>query len=484
MFVRIREAVKLWAPRGRARVVAGVLLVAIAMVLAHHVLHQLTRTQAPGMWHDSLTFNDIAAQPLSLAHLFYPKPFVAPFVERLVGEPPAIARFQIALDFCAWATLAVALVLALRTWRARAIGVIACGAFVLAPVRVGFMTIIASEPIDDALRTFAIALAVAAVAATPRPMLRNALAVALVVVTAAWIFTRDTNAIIALAAIALCARRLRGMRWAIASAAAIGIAAVVSIWSSQVVPRQPLGIQLTEGWAPESTRRGAFALVDDFMIRVMPDPDARKRAIADGMPWSPELEQFVGTGAYGSFLSEARYAPTRDWIFAHGTTTYVGWLARHPIARINEVVGFASNILTPQDMGPYYMRTGWRGNDYGGALMKTFRTLTESSAIVLALVICVPLAWRRVRAHPLAPAIAVLAWSAVIGVFAAYYGDAMEMVRHAWGASQQLIVALVLAVVVRVDDGSVPVDGEVGVGGRRARPPPRIRSRSRSAGPV
>jgi hypothetical protein len=476
VFVRVREAVKLWAPRGRARVVGGAVLLAIATLLAHHALYQLTRKQVPGMWHDSLTFNDIAAQPLSLAHLFYPKPFMGPFVERLVGDPSAIARFQIGLDFAAWAALAIALVLALRTWRARVIGVVACGAFVLAPARVGFMTIIASEPIDDALRTFAIALAVALLAAAPRPKLRNVLAAAFVVVTAAWIFTRDTNAIIALSGIALCARRLRGSRWAIATAAAIGIAAVVSLWSSQVVPRQPLGIRLTEGWAPESTKRGSFALVDDFMIRVMPDPDARKRAIADGMPWSAELEQFVGTGAYGSFLSEDRYKPTRDWIFAHGTATYVGWLARHPIARLEEVVAISSNVLTPQDIGAYYMRAGWRGNDYGGAIMKTFRTSTESSAVVLVLIICVPLAWRRIHAHPLAPAIAVLAWSAVIGVFAAYYGDAMEMVRHAWGASQQLIVALVLAVVVRVDGGIVSRDGEVSVGGRRESASPRVRA--------
>jgi hypothetical protein len=441
------------------------MLLAVAMLLAHHALYQLTRKQVPGMWHDSLTFNDIAAQPLSLAHLFYPKPFMAPFVERLVGEPSAIARFQIGLDFAAWAALALALVLALRTWRARAIGVVACGAFVLAPVRVGFMTIIASEPIDDALRTFALALAVALVAAVHRRALRNALAVAFVVVTAAWLFTRDTNAIVALAGIALCARRLRGTRWAIAPAAAIGIAATVSIWSSQVVPRQPLGIRLTEGWAPESTKRGSFALVDDFMIRVMPDPDARARAIADGLPWSPALDRFVGTGADGEFLSDARYAPTRDWIFAHGTATYVGWLARHPIARIDEVVASTTTILAAVDMGANYMRAGWRGNDYGGAIMKTFRTFTESAAVVLVLIICVPLAWRRIRAHPLAPAIAVLAWSAVIGVFAAYYGDAMEMVRHAWGASQQLIVALVLAIVVRVDGGTVSRDGEVGVGG-------------------
>ncbi len=451
MFVRVREAVKLWAPRGRARVVAGVVLFAIAMLLAHHVLDQLTRKQAPGMWHDSLTFDDIAAQPPALAHLFYPKPFMAPFIERLVGEPAAIARFQIGLDFAAWAALAVALALALRTWRARAIGVVACGAFVLAPVRVGFMTIIASEPIDDALRTLAIALAVALVAAAHRRVPRNALAVAFVVVAAAWMFTRDTNAIVALAGIALCARRLRGTRWAIAAAAAIGIAALVSIWSSQVVPRQPLGIRHTDGWAPESTTRGSFALVDDFMIRVMPDPAARKRAIADGMPWSPELDRFVAMGADGEFLSDVRYAPTRAWIFAHGTTTYLGWLARHPIARLDEVVASSAAILAPVDMGAYSMRAGWRGNNYGGAIMKTFRTFTESSAVVLALVICVPLAWRRVRAHPLAPAIAVLAWSAVIGIFAAYYGDAMEMVRHAWGASQQLIVALVLAIVVRAD---------------------------------
>jgi hypothetical protein len=102
-------------------------------------------------------------------------------------------------------------------------------------------------------------------------------------------------------------------------------------------------------------------------------------------------------------------------------------------------------------MGPYYGPKGWRANGYGGAIMRTFRGLTESAWVVLALMIAVPFAWRRVRGHPLAPVIACVAWTAVLGVFAGYYGDAMEMVRHAWGASQQLLVALALVSIAALD---------------------------------
>ena len=439
----------------------------IGAFVVHHLLYALTKHQWPRIFHDSETFTQIAAQPLSFDHLFYPKPFVTPAFDRLAGTPDAIIKAQVELSFWSWLAFAAVLAGATRSRAARIVGPLACAAFVLAPIRVGLTAAILSESVDDSLRVLVVALAlalvtVAAHAGRRRTLACSAIAVVLVVATTALVLTRDTDALVVLVAVVIVAWRGAAWRWwtrerwALVTLAAITVVAAFAIESSRIVPPQPLGLSLTEGWAAESTARGNFALVDDFMFRVMGDPAARARAIADGMPWSADLEPFAGKFTDDRFLSEPQFGPTRRWIFAHGAATYVGWLARHPLARIDEVVAAASYILPPPDWTGWYMPHGWRADDYGGLVMRMFRALTESPAIILALAIAAPLAWRRVRAHRLAPAIVCILASAVVGIFAGYYGDAMEMARHAWGAGQQLIVGLVLVIVARLDTRDEP----------------------------
>ena len=63
----------------------------------------------------------------------------------------------------------------------------------------------------------------------------------------------------------------------------------------------------------------------------------------------------------------------------------------------------------------------------GGLLEEAIMRLTDLvlcfPPIILALAIAAPLAWRRVRAHRLAPAIVCILASAVVGIFAGYYGE-------------------------------------------------------------
>jgi hypothetical protein len=447
------------------RAIAGGAFVVAAAICAHHLAH-LAAGQQAHVAHDSHTYLEIAARPFSWEHLFYPKPLMTPVLERWAGgEPDGIAMMQVWLAFAAWLALAGVLAIGLRRTRARLGAIAACCAFVLAPVRLGFTAMMLSESPDDSLRTLAIAsvlaLMIVYAGASPRRAWWVALASALVAVTTcAWLLVRDTNAMTCVAAVAIAVGLRPRWTWAnrralaapLAAAAAIVACSVVAFASAHVIPDQPLGLSLLDGWAPESTPRAAFPLVDDMMIRVMTDADARQRALDDGLPWNPSLDHYVGTGAYADFLSDDRYAPPRAWILAHGTRAYASWFLRQPIDRVEEVVQNTWHILTPRDMADnYYMPPGWRGNGYGGPIMRTFRGATESPVVGFALMLGLVLWWRRVRAHWLAPVVACLLWSGVIGVFAAYYGDAMEMVRHAWGASQQLLLALWLGLILRLD---------------------------------
>ena len=186
----------------------------------------------------------------------------------------------------------------------------------------------------------------------------------------------------------------------------------------------------------------------------MTDKEARHRALQDGLPWDASLEHYVGQGAYSDFLSEPRYDATRNWIYSHGTREYLSWLSQHPIDRAEEVVQNSWFILTPPDFGHFYMPAGWRGNSYGGRVLRTVRGATENPILTLCLIILVPLWWRRIRSHSVAPIVRCLIWSGVVGVFVAYYGDAMEMARHAWGASQQILLMLWFGLCLRLEMGA------------------------------
>jgi hypothetical protein len=294
-----------------------------------------------------------------------------------------------------------------------------------------------------------------------RALFTAVLAVAAILATTAFVFTRDTEAILVLAAAAMatCLHSAwrawwKHDRWAIAIAAVVVLASGFSVASSQVIPAQPVPVTWVDGWATEATTRGAYPLVDNFMMRVMTDLAAKARAIRAGLSWAPELDRFIGNKPFPEFFTEPRYHAQRSWIIDHGALAYVGVLARHPLDHLEELVATSWYILTPPDFGRAYMPPGWRANTYGRASMQLFRGLTESSVTILVLMITCSLTWRRVRKHSMSAVAAVLLWSALVGLFAAYYGDAMEMARHAWGAGQQLILALVLIGVLRLDEQS------------------------------
>src|SRR5262249_11745686 len=97
------------------------------------------------------------------------------------------------------------------------------------------------------------------------------------------------------------------------------------------------------------------------------------------------------------------------------------------------------------------MPPGWRGNKFGGVVMKLYRTLTTRRLVVGALLLALPLLWWLTRRHWLAPFVVVATASAAIGALAGYYGDSIEMSRHCWGAAQQLLFGAFLLIAIALD---------------------------------
>lgn len=96
-----------------------------------------------------------------------------------------------------------------------------------------------------------------------------------------------------------------------------------------------------------------------------------------------------------------------------------------------------------------YMPRGWHRG--------VTREVTTSEAVLLALLIAAPWLLRRPRSHPLTGVAFVLVASGVVGAFAAFYGDAIEIARHCYGPGQQIVLGLFLAVVARLDVSDSPL---------------------------
>jgi len=417
-----------------------------ALVFARCHWERLTRAQSPPVLFDSNVYKEITARPLTVALLFSAKPLTVPLAYRAIGsEPAAIARVQGELAFTAWALLTLALVLALRRWSARVAAVVIGIAFLLAPPRVGWSGVVLSESLDDTLRTLVVACAIG-IAITERRSMRRALVISFAGVGFAWLFARDTNAIAALVALASAAlvwpasQWWTTRRWAIALAATTIAASLVALWSTGVVS-EPLPFQ--QHWARPLTSRAGYPLIDNLVIRMMPDDRAwlaERGAPVDDLARFSEPQELV--------QEAPEHAPAQSWIVAHGQATYLRWLARHPLDRLIELIDERWTVLAGSSS---MMPIGWSASDRSHPVLGVVRRLTRNHVVLLALLAASPLLLLAARRRPLTGIALCLIASGTVAAVAAYYGDAAEYSRHCYGAGQQIVLGLFLALLAWLD---------------------------------
>jgi hypothetical protein len=432
--------------------------IGIAAIVATWIAVIATTTAQVRAFSDSLVYLQIARQPFRLAHVIFPKPVFVPIVYRWLGaELGRIGEFQVGFALVAWATLGCVLVASLRGRWPRIVAGIVVAAFVLAPFRVGFMTVALSESIDDSL----LALLFAGAIALSLGRSRAPIAWAMTALAVAWIFTRDTNAITALVAIAVAAiiwRRRVLERWAMPLVVVPTIAAIVALWSTGVQPPVPTGIDQYAGWPAEMMARKTYPLTDAIIARIADDPSF----FADrGMPKVDQLAAIqrshdtrLAGGEDPRWCCDATFAPARAWIAAHGSAAYLAYLARHPFSRIAEFLGASGELVAPTTL-TMYMPAHWtqpRG------VLGPLRSLTAHWPFALVLVLAAPWALWRPRARPLALVAIACISSGIVAAFFAYYGDARELARHMYGSGQQVLFGLVLAVLARLDARHPPAD--------------------------
>jgi hypothetical protein len=430
-------------PRARA------LALAIVIGATAWAFRAAVSTQTPRTFWDSSAYLQAAGQPWSWAQLYYPKPLFTTLVYRAIGTDLAtIVHVQAAFALASWLVLGAALVTALRRPPARAAAVVAIAVFVLAPNRVGYVDAILSESINDSMMALVLAAALWLTRATGR--WRIAGVCGLVLAGVPWIFTRDTNAVTVLVAIAVCAGSLRGRLvrdwWAIIAAACLACASAVAMWSANVVP-PPTGLTVQSGWAPDFTARTTLSMMNNVFDRVLPDDEARAYFVERGLPQVDELRALMSKEDNRSAtFFDPHYADARRWIAGHARSVWTHWLVRHPVERLLELAQNGWTLLGADRDQVGYMPVGW----YGGH-RSLARDLTWNLPVLIALLLLAPIALWRARRHPCAFVARCAIASGFAATAVAFYGDPAEPARHCFGAGQQIVFGLVLALLAQID---------------------------------
>jgi hypothetical protein len=423
---------------------------------------------------DSRDFLEAASERPSGKQFFYPKPIVVPAIYRALGvDVLAIQSFQQELAFWSWWIFGLSVYACVRRPLARALALVATIGLVLAPLRIGWTSVLLSESISDSLLALLLATGVGLgwVATCLAPSRRRtaactAFALLFAIVAAAWAFTRDSNALSLIAAVATAAVvfwkpliRSRGTRgllddaWAPLLALLVLAIAIAALGTSTTNPGPSTRRVFRAGWYALARPRSVYPMTNNVLHRILPDPRAAAFFRERGMPWPPGIEEYTGQMANyrrHRFFVDRKFRPVVRWIHAHGTPTYSLWLIRHPLERAEEVIDARWVVLGVGDLRRY-MPNGWIETIDGAPLLEPLRQASRSRILLLAALLLAPF-WIVRAGHGAVRDVAVCTLAgSLVGTTAAYYGDAMEEMRHCWGAAQGVVVALAMLAVAWLD---------------------------------
>jgi hypothetical protein len=372
-------------------------------------------------YRDSESYLEVASQSLlSLDFWAGGRPWTVPLLYKLLPDSDqARAIGQFVLSVGCWLALALAVARCVRPRAYQTFAFAAVLAFSLSFPVIRWDRLILSESVSISL-TVAVAAAWLELARSPR----RSMVVAVLAVSLPWVFTRDSNGLLALltAAPALVWLVRPGdtdRRWP-----ALLTAGLVVIFALNVAATTTQEAQLRRNERPMLHVVGRRVLVNDYQQRYfqrhgMPRPPprvARYRkklaAIGDTIPSDPATDRFL------------------VWVREHGRVTLARYLLEHPIATVRPVIKYRKRLLGG-------VTEGYRSPDarqvlpeplasavYPHRVASVLRWLALAGALAAVVAVTIGAAWT---------------WLVPLGLIAlqlphallVYHGDTLEIPRHA-----------------------------------------------------
>jgi hypothetical protein len=292
----------------------------------------------PLSYRDTDSYLEVASHPVwSLDFLAGGRPWTVPLLYKLLPDGDVWrARGQFAISVASWPLLAAATARCLRPGLYRYVAFATVLLFSLSLAIVRWDTVLLSESVSISLTVLVLAAWLELVRA-PRP----AMVVAVLVVTVLWVFARDSNGVIALAAaplVALWAIRpgALGRRWMLGLAGGL-----LTIFALSFLATTTEDAQLRRNERPILHVIGRRVLASPgqtayFRDRGMPAPPPRvlryRRSlagIADGaIPSDPSTDRFL------------------EWAREHGRGVLARYLLTHPRYTINRVIDNRQRLVS------------------------------------------------------------------------------------------------------------------------------------------
>jgi hypothetical protein len=278
---------------------------------------------------------------------------------------------------------------------------------------------------------------------------------------AAFAFTRDTNALVVgvlgvVALVVALSPRLR-VRAAVVAGTGIVLALGASALANAAQPP-----------------RWYWPVAETTAVRLLNEPDATRYLVDHGFPWEDGMRTLPQRYIYlyDPVHTGASFAAFREWVRRDGRSVYAGYVLSHPGWAVREPfddrdaffdvggVEVYGRVYGNRPGGPFSV-IGWVAAPRSPALVEVW---AGASAVALGV-----LAFRRRVRLALAGALALAGGLAVVGYYAAWYGDALEVIRHSLSAAVQLrlvcwiVTALVVDAIAsgRRSDVCAPEDADL-----------------------
>ena len=215
-----------------------------------------------------------------------------------------------------------------------------------------------------------------------------------------------------------------------------------------------LALFFVQSKTADQGRRWVLPYFNILHMRIFPDETARSFFQAAGMPADDVTFNILKLDRRPFFQSlEYNFGaqPLIDWVEAKGKGTYLRYLLSQPVATFMQPINRARNLISP-------LSTEYRADDYSVPIW-----LSLFSRVFFPLPLAIVFGWlgsvivvtcllgrvQSLRTEWIVPALLLL--TAFPMVFVVWYGDAIEVERHAFQISVQVRLALWMLTVFLAD---------------------------------
>jgi hypothetical protein len=350
----------------------------------------------------------------------------------------AIVLVQSLLSLVAWVFLATTVASVMRSNLARWIGMVGILCLALAPGVLEWNAMITTESLSLSALCAVLAFGLRLVLRPARRELAG-----FVATLALFAFTRDTNALVVggLAIVAFgCAFR-RALRTPALIVGTAGLAFAVSASALSNAADPP---------------RWYWPVAETTGVRLLDDPGATRYLVDHGFPWDAQMQTLPERYVYISdeVTAGSDFAAFREWVRVDGRRVYGKFLLTHPgwaLRKPFDARDAFFDLGTVELYGQVYRnRPGGLYTAIGSIGGPRAPGVTEVWALAAGIGLAVVAIRRRVR-PAVAGVVALTGAFALVGYYATWHGDALEVYRHALSAAVQLRIALWIATALVVD---------------------------------